>query len=131
MKKIILLLCMLIASYTGYSQAVKKHCTYIATSSYSYTYSKWLPYSDWEKIDGVVLFVMRDDYQISIYTRQMQTYDLVYFVEEDSDYECNWSVWKAINEDGTRCLIKLLIYNSGEIHFYVIFNDYRFAYLLE
>lgn len=92
---------------------------------------RWTSWSDWE--DCSVLVVLNFNREtITIYSKEVQEYDIVSYEDVKDDNEGGQSLKLiCVNEDGLRCHIRIRTLSNGRRQLYVDFNDMMWVYNID
>lgn len=109
-----------------YGQTYKYKATDLAIKTYEY--GRWSDWSDWERVDILVVINMDKDV-ITIYSKSTQEYDIIEYLGEENDRDGGSSVkFLCVNEDGSRCHVRIRMQKDGQRQLYVDFSDVMFVY---
>ncbi len=112
---------MLLSVSFSFSQTYKYKATEIAIKTYEY--GRWSQWSDWEEVSILVVFNM-DKSVITIYSKSTQEYDIVEYLGEENDRDGGSQVkFLCVNEDGSRCHVRVRQQKDGQRQIYVDYRD--------
>jgi hypothetical protein len=132
MKKTVLILLMLFACISAFSQVFKYRTRGFAFRIKDEATGKWSNWSDWKELNTLVTIDV-DGERIRVFTEKNQQYDILnthFYKDKDGD---DTILFVCINEDAKVCAVRLMRINSegGKLHLYVDFADVIFVYNLK
>jgi len=129
MKRFFLTLFFAVAVCLSFAQTYKYKATEVALKTYEN--GRWSKWSDWEDVN-ILVVINSDKDVITIYSNQTQEYDIVEYLSEEEDSDGGTQVkWLCVNEDGSRCHIRIRKQSDGQLQLYVDFSDLMFVYNIE
>lgn len=127
MKKLLLILICLVGFISAYSQT-----QWYNSKSYAYKdsdyYGNWNNWSSWIKCNVNIKFDLNSDL-IVIFSNKTQVYRVTEF--NGTKYENDRSqqaYFKAVDQEGDRCGIRLRIESNGNSQIYVEFSNVMWVY---
>lgn len=129
MKKLVLIFSFLMLCGLSYANDIIK----LKATSYAYRttddYGNWYDWSAWQ--DCNILVVIKND-RVTIYSNQMQEYDIYDAGEEEGDGEGGSMItFKCVDADALRCEIRMRRQANDQVQLYVDYNNMMFVYNVE
>lgn len=121
-------LLLLLVPVLSYSQVYKFKSEYVAsrtTDAYG-TFSEW---SEWKEVEILIVTDIDED-EITIYSKTTQEFSIISNLEKNQTDEYEVNKMLAIDQNGQRCHVHLLRYNSGTVQLYVKYSDVELCYQL-
>jgi hypothetical protein len=88
----------------------------------------WLDWSEWITVNILVVINVKD-LQIKIYSETVQVYDITELYDERfNDKGESITEFRAVDQDGDFCGIRLMTRNSGQLQLYIDYSDIRWVY---
>lgn len=129
MKRFLLTLILAVTVCLGFAETYKYRATSVSLKTYEY--GRWSKWSDWEDVN-ILVVINGDKDVITIYSKSTQEYDIVEYLGEEDDNDGGTQIkWLCVNEDGSRCHIRIRQQSDGQLQLYVDFSDLMFVYNIE
>ena len=126
-KSIIFALMLLFVSCELWAQT-HKYQTYCFAYMTKSDYGVWSDWSEWEGSNMLVVINLDKD-RITIYSNEIQEYDIYEYERDDNDRYGGESVsFKCVDDHGLRCGVRLRSQVDGKLQLYVDYNDIRWVY---
>ena len=126
MKKLIALLLFVVCAFQVEAQVRKFY-----TTDFSYKYYdgyRWSDWSEWDESSMLVVINFNKDL-ITIYSNEIQEFDIVEHLDSYDDDSGGSNIkFLCVNEEGSRCHIRLRIQSDGGKQLYVDYNDFMYVY---
>ncbi len=110
-----------------YADVLKLQATSLAFKSQN-DYGYWSDWSDWESTN-ILVVVNTDIDRVNIYSSSPQEYDIYDYDAEEKDGEGGTiSTCHCIDQNGTRCDMRIRFQANGQVQLYVDYADFMFVY---
>ena len=128
MKKILFILCFIVASLGASAQGTQR----LRAVSYSYQLQddngNWLDWTDWET-SNVPITVDPVAQQVTIFTPDLQKYNLYEFLGDNYDVDGLETVsWRFKDQDADEGILRFVERPSGNLEIYIDFANMRWVY---
>lgn len=131
MKKTLLLAAlMLCLGFVAKADVIKCTATAFSIKTYDENRGRW---SDWSKWEDCHMLVVLDDEKVTIYSQEMQEYD-IYATESEDEKDRDGGItdeFRCVDQDGTRCSMRLRRQKSGAVQLYIDYRNVIWVYNLE
>lgn len=128
MKKIIALLILLVVALSSVAEVLKYKATAFAFKMYDYEREHWTDWTDWSDCN-ILVVVDSDKDLITIYSQQTQEYDIIEYLGEEEDTGGGvLAKFNCIDQDGSRCNVRVRVQHDGQLQLYVDYNDASWVY---
>jgi len=122
---------LLLVTITSYSQDVFKfRTTAVAVRSFKDYYNQWEEWGEWEESNVLVIMNMKN-LSLEIYSKNHQQYDLLNVNPAEYHTDYKKTIAPAVDEDGLRCTVEFVTWNSGTVHIYIKWSDIQIVYELQ
>ncbi|WP_395054950.1 hypothetical protein [Flavobacterium sp.] len=130
MHKTIFILLFILFNLNSYSQIIKCKTTGFASRSKNEISEIWTEWSDFKEVE-ILLIIDPDNDRIKIFSKEDQVYDIIKSYESEIDQDGDKTIkWLCVNEDGIKCIVRLvkLYSQEGRSQIYVDFEDFMYVY---
>lgn len=127
MKRLLLVLTIIIASVTAFSQTIAFETTHFSYKEKNYY--GWSNWSNWEPSRSLMTIDLNND-MIVIYTQQTQYYNIVSVGESYVSGNAQVQEFGFIDQDGDRGTFRLVLRTTGRSEIYIAFNNIMWGYIV-
>jgi hypothetical protein len=116
--------------FTVYSQVIKYKADGISIKTKNEYTNQWSEWSKWEEVN-ILITIDPSIQRIKIFSKADQVYDIIQSYGESTDKDGDKTYkWQCVNEDGRKCIIRLVrLYSvEGKTQLYIDFADMMWVY---